>query len=119
MLQERRIHMDLFELIEIIVTFIVDNGRAYLKRKLFDFLWEKFKPILLKAAKKLWQMLKDKLQKIKKKWLDFRQRKRACPNTQTLIFMNEYQEDNHSYNFLIIIIVTQKYMIIIIIVRQK
>ena len=106
---------------EFIKDFVVDGGRRYLERKLFDFLWERIKPVLLKAGKKLWQILKDKLQKMKKKWLDIkeRHRKRACVPPQTLIFMNEHRKDNHSYVILIMIIANQKHMIIIIVISLK
>ena len=105
--------------IEFIKGFVVDGGRRYLEKKIFDFLWEKIKPILLRAAKKLWKLVKGKLRKIKKKWLDFRQRKRVRAGTQALIFMNEYRNDNHSYEILIMIIVIDKHMIIIVVISLK
>lgn len=111
--------MNLFEFIEFIATFIINNGKTYLEKKLFDFLWEKIKPILLKAGKKLWQIIKDKLQKIKKKWLESGKRKRARAGTQTLIFMNEQQNDDHSYKFVVMIIAINKHIIIIVVISLK
>ena len=51
--------------------------------------------------------------------INFRQRKRACAGTQTLSFMNEYRQENHSYEIMIMIISTQKQMIIIIVISHK
>ena len=45
--------------------------------------------------------------------------KRACAGTQTLSFMNEYRQENHSYEIMIMIISTQKQMIIIIVISHK
>ena len=108
------------EFIDFIKGFVVDGGRRYLEKKIFDFLWERIKPLLLKSARKLCQILKDRLQKVKKKWLELRQKKRAnVHETLTLIFINEYRRDNHSCEVMIMITVTQKYMIIIVVTSLK
>lgn len=108
------------EFIDFIKGFVVDGGRRYLEKKIFDFLWKRINPLLLKAARKLCQILKDRLQKVKKKWLELRQKKRAnVHETLTLIFINEYRHDNHSCEVMIMITVTQKYMIIIVVTSLK
>ena len=106
--------MDIFEkFAETAVNFVRKYVVKFIVNKLLDWLWKKIKPKLLKIGRKLWQMLKNRRQKIQKKWLDFRQRKRARAVTQTLIFMNEYCYGIHSCTILIMIINTQKQMIII------
>lgn len=120
MLHERRILMDIFEkFAETAVNFVRKYVVKFIVNKLLDWLWKKIKPKLLKIGRKLWQMLKNRRQKIQKKWLDFRQRKRARAATQTLIFATEYQNDNQSCIVLIMIISTQKQMIIIIVISHK
>ena len=106
--------MDIFEkFAETAVNFVRKYVVKFVVNKLLDWIWKKIKPKLLKIGRKLWQMLKNRRQKIQKKWLDFRQRKRARAVTQTLIFMNEYCYGIHSCTILIMIINTQKQMIII------
>lgn len=107
------------KIIEFIKDFVVDGGRRYLEKKIFDFLWEKIKPILLKVGKKLWKLVKGKLRKIKKKWLDFKKRKRASTAIPALIFMNEHRKDNHSYVNLIMIIAGPTCIITIIVISHK
>lgn len=109
MLRERRILMDIFEkFAETAVNFVRKYVVKFIVNKLLDWLWKKIKPKLLKIGRKLWQMLKNRRQKIQKKWLDFRQRKRARAVTQTLIFATEYQNDNQSYIVIIMIIPIKK-----------
>ena len=111
--------MDIFDkFAEMVVNFVRRYVVKFVVNKLLDWLWKKIKPKLLKIGRRLWQMLKDKLQKTRKKWINFRQRKRACAWTQTLSFMNEYCQENHSYE-IIMIISTQKQMIIIIVISHK
>ena len=120
MLHERRILMDIFEkFAETAVNFVRKYVVKFIVNKLLDWIWKKIKLKLLKIGRKLWQILKDKLQKTRKKWINFRQRKRACAVTQTLIFATEYQNDNQSCIVLIMIISTQKQMIIIIVISHK
>ena len=120
MLHERRILMDIFEkFAETAVNFVRKYVVKFIVNKLLDWLWKEIKPKLLKIGRKLWQMLKNRRQKIQKKWLDFRQRKRVRAVTQTLIFATEYQNDNQSCIILIMIISTQKQMIIIIVISHK
>ena len=103
--------MDIFDkFAEMVVKFVVN--------KLLDWIWKKIKPKLLKIGRRLWQMLKDKLQKTRKKWINFRQRKRASTAIPALIVVNEYLQENHSYE-IIMIISTQKQMIIIIVISHK
>lgn len=115
--------MDILEnFIEAVVNFIRQYVVKFVINKVLDWLWKKMKPKLLKVGKKLWQMLKDKLRKMKKKWTDFRKRHKERVNarkTLTLIFMNEYWYDNHSYEVLIMIIATQKQMTMIIVISLK
>lgn len=109
--------MDIVEkFIEIVVNFIRQYVVKFVVNKVLDWFWKKMKPKLLKTGKKLWMLLKDKLQKIKTKWLDYRKRKRARAGTQTLIFIAECQNNNQSHIVVIMIIVNQKQMIIIIVI---
>ena len=109
--------MDIFdEFIEMAVNFVRKYVVKFIVNKVLDWLWKKIKPKLLKVGRKMKLKLKDKLYKIRKKWLNFRQRKRVnVHETLTLIqnSMNEHQINDHSYNVLIMIINTQKQMIII------
>ena len=109
--------MDIFDkFAEMVVNFVRRYVVKFVVNKLLDWIWKKIKPKLLKIGRRLWQMLKDKLQKTRKKWLDFRQRKRARAATQTLIFATEYQNDNQSYIALIMIIVIDRQIIIIVVI---
>ena len=121
MLHERRILMDIFDkFAEMVVKFVRKYVVKFVVNKLLDWIWKKIKPKLLKAARKLCQILKDRLQKVKKKWLELKQKKRAnVHETLTLIFINEYRHDNHSCEVMIMITVTQKYMIIIVVTSLK
>ena len=113
--------MDIFDkFAEMVVKFVRKYIVKFVVNKLLDWIWKKIKPKLLKAARKLCQILKDRLQKVKKEWLDLRQKKRAnVHETLTLIFINEYWHDNHSCEIMIMIISTQKQMIIIIVISHK
>mgnify|MGYP004438646857 CR=1 FL=1 len=114
MLQERRILMDIFgKFAETVVDFVRKYVVKFVVNKVLDWIWKKIKPKLLKVGREMKQKLKDKLHKIRKKWMNFKQRKRARAVTQTLIFMNEYCYGIHSCTILIMIIDTQKQMIII------
>ena len=108
--------MDIFgKFVETVVNFVRKYVVKFIVNQVLDWLWKKIKPKLLKIGRRLWQMLKDKLQKTRKKWLNIKEkcRKRARAVTQTLIFMNEYCYGIHSCTILIMIINTQKQMIII------
>ena len=70
--------MDIFDkFAEMVVKFVRKYVVKFVVNKLLDWIWKKIKPKLLKAARKLCQILKDRLQKVKKKWLELRQKKRA------------------------------------------
>ena len=112
--------MDVFEkFAEMIVNFVRKYVVKFVINKVLDWLWKKIKPKLLKIGREMKQKLKDKLHKIRKKWSDFRQRKRARAVTQTLIFMNEPRINDHSYVILIMIIKLDKNMTIIIAIKLK
>ena len=107
--------MDIFgKFVETVVDFVRKYVVKFIVNKVLDWLWKKIKPKLLKIGREMKQKLKDKLHKIRKKWMNFTQRKRAnvC-KTLTLIFMNEFCYGIHSCTILIMIINTQKQMIII------
>ena len=109
--------MDIFdEFIEMAVNFIRKYVVKFVVNKVLDWLWKKIKPKLLKVGREMKQKLKDKLHKIRKKWSDFRQRKRARAATQTLIFVIEYQNDNQSRIVLIMIIIIDRQIIIIVVI---
>ena len=106
--------MDIFgKFAETVVDFVRKYVVKFVVNKVLDWIWKKIKPKLLKVGREMKQKLKDKLHKIRKKWMNFKQRKRARAVTQTLIFMNEYCYSIHSCTILIMIIDTQKQMIII------
>lgn len=66
--------MDIFDkFAEMVVKFVRKYVVKFVVNKLLDWIWKKIKPKLLKAARKLCQILKDRLQKVKKKWLELRQ----------------------------------------------
>ena len=112
--------MDVFEkFIETVVNFIRKYVVKFVVNKVLDWLWKKMKPKLLKIGRKLWQMLKDKLQKIQKKWMNFKQRKRASTAIPALTVMNEHCQENHSYEIEIMIIVTDKHIIVIVVSSLK
>ena len=103
--------MDIFEkFAEMVVNFVRKYVVKFVVNKLLDWIWKKIKPKLLKIGRRLWQMLKDKLQKTRKKWLNIKEkcRKRACVPPQTLFFVNECQNDNQSHVVLIMIIVIDR-----------
>ena len=115
--------MDIFdEFIEMVVNFVRKYVVKFVVNKVLDWLWKKIKPKLLKVGRKMKLKLKDKLYKIRNKWLNFRQRKRVnVHETLTLIqnSMNEHQINDHSYNVLIMIIDTKNQMTIIVVISLK
>ena len=111
--------MDIFEkFAEMVVNFVRKYVVKFVVNKLLDWIWKKIKPKLLKIVRRLWQMLKDKLQKTRKEWLNIKEkcRKRACVPPQTLFFVNECQNDNQSHVVLIMIIVIDRQIIIIVVI---
>lgn len=114
--------MDVFEkFIETVVNFVRKYVVKFIVNKVLDWLWKKIKPKLLKIGREIKLKLKDKLQKTRKKWLNIKEkhRKRACAPPQTLLFVNEYRQDNHSYEITIMIVISKKQMIIIVALSHK
>ena len=85
--------MDVFEkFAEMVVNFVRKYVIKFVVNKVLDWLWKKIKPKLLKVGREMKQKLKDKLYKIRKKWINFRQRKRVNVHETLTLIQNSMNE---------------------------